>query len=1006
MPGLKECGAHGHPSMGVAFLSKTAKLTRIASLQGVNKNWQMLVVDTDRVRLIGIYAKPRTPQEDWCILLKQLDSHRAATRPTVACGDFNAHYRAWNAGASDAAGQALRKHLHLDATPGTPLRAARPADFSLHAPQQPTYRCKSSRGRFVETTIDLFLTARIAADRVSAASLYLPLQSGGSDHAPVTLTVSYPPPIDTTPRIQFLPTPRRLDNERLTEGAKEFYSTNLSSFPNRFDKCDTPDQLAATYNALVEEIKRPWLTKVSAKPARFRKGWTRQIDRVAKERGRAQRRLYKTARTAEEKQAAWKQIQTMTKTIQRLVKQQRHNTRDTTHARLLKAADSRSIADVAAIVRRSLRESQETGTKGARLDPSDFTQYFCDKTRPPGPVPLRRFELEPEMKNVLETALRKAKRGKAPGPDGIPMEVYKLDCPLFANIFYHVFKACGRLATVVPGWDLSVLIPIHKRGPAELPENNRPLRLIQTVKRLYGIMIEQRLDAEANNDPAQYGFQKRICALMLLAIVVADLRHPGITTVAADQKAAYDTVDRRKLMVLVDRRHTQATANLVPMLLQPGTVYTQGDTARRLGVIDVGLTQGGTDSPALYNILGDDLLQTIRHALATSLESDAPQAAKAFADDLLLQLRTILNAKRALRACGQWAQMSGQAFNMKKGKSAHLVPHPSAPDPDLRINGQLLLGEAEFDYLGISISATGPTDSSLSKRLRAASFAFASLHRNEIFIRGMDFTVARMVYDAFIVAKWAYAVFLVPFTATSRRAADGLDAALISATVVSCRAVAGRGSRPSLPMLRAVMRLPSPDLRRQSAANAFAARMLALSTGADVPQHARSKASATCAALSRNPAFLALVPDPAKPWSKKDVHAAGAKEWSRASAGLARPVPPPGRGVHYYPPAMRLRPAWARNLAARYHANTFPILHRPVTRAGPRRKNARALAPLREKAVLTATESNALDTLKLLHCTETTHRQLPAIVAALETLRPRDAWARSTPATSTLLVST
>ena len=187
MPGLKESGAHGHPSMGVAFLSKSAKLTRIASLQGVNNNWQMLVVDTDRIRLIGIYAKPRTPREDWRILLKHLDKYRAATRPTVACGDFNAHYRAWNAGASDAAGQALRQHLHLDATVGTPLRASRPSDFSLHAPEDPTYRCKTSRGRFVETTIDLFLTARLHPDRVSAASLLLPLTSGGSDHAPVTL---------------------------------------------------------------------------------------------------------------------------------------------------------------------------------------------------------------------------------------------------------------------------------------------------------------------------------------------------------------------------------------------------------------------------------------------------------------------------------------------------------------------------------------------------------------------------------------------------------------------------------------------------------------------------------------------------------------------------------------------------------------------------------------------------------------------------------------------------
>lgn len=118
-----------------------------------------------------------------------------------------------------------------------------------------------------------------------------------------------------------------------------------------------------------------------------------------------------------------------------------------------------------------------------------------------------------------------------------------------------MFRACGRLAAVVPGWDLSILIPIHKKGPAALPENHRPLRLIQTVKRLFGMMVEKLLGGEAHNDAYQYGFQPRICAIMLLAIVVADLHTPGLTSVAADQKGAYDSVNRLKLMALVDRRH-------------------------------------------------------------------------------------------------------------------------------------------------------------------------------------------------------------------------------------------------------------------------------------------------------------------------------------------------------------------------------------------------------------------------------------------------------------------
>lgn len=79
--------------MGVAFVSKPTKLTCVASLQGTNNILKTLVVDTKSLRLIGIYAKPRTPLTDWLVLLKTPDSKYAATRPTMVCGAFNAQYR-------------------------------------------------------------------------------------------------------------------------------------------------------------------------------------------------------------------------------------------------------------------------------------------------------------------------------------------------------------------------------------------------------------------------------------------------------------------------------------------------------------------------------------------------------------------------------------------------------------------------------------------------------------------------------------------------------------------------------------------------------------------------------------------------------------------------------------------------------------------------------------------------------------------------------------------------
>lgn len=240
MPGIKTLGAPGYPSMEVAFLSKAVKLKRIASLQGTSNSWQRLVVNTDRLRLVGIYARPRMPRADSLVLLKNLDStmqlrarrsHAVTATLTIARGQLGLPTRR------------LRLHVRPDPASTTPPCAARPADFSLHTPSYPTFWSKSARGRLVESTIDLFLTARITADRLSQASLYLPLTSGGSDHAPVTITVSYPLPVDRMPPMKFRPTPRRMDDFKLREVAKAWYSTNLPSYGRRFDEYATPEEV-------------------------------------------------------------------------------------------------------------------------------------------------------------------------------------------------------------------------------------------------------------------------------------------------------------------------------------------------------------------------------------------------------------------------------------------------------------------------------------------------------------------------------------------------------------------------------------------------------------------------------------------------------------------------------------------------------------------------------------------------------------------------------------------
>ena len=55
--------------------------------------------------------------------------------------------------------------------------------------------------------------------------------------------------------------------------------------------------------------------------------------------------------------------------------------------------------------------------------PRKFTQFFADKPPPASLVSLRKYKLPREMEDTFDAAVRKAKKGKAAGPDGVPMEL-------------------------------------------------------------------------------------------------------------------------------------------------------------------------------------------------------------------------------------------------------------------------------------------------------------------------------------------------------------------------------------------------------------------------------------------------------------------------------------------------------------------------------------------------------------------------------------------------------
>lgn len=103
------------------------------------------------------------------------------------------------------------------------------------------------------------------------------------------------------------------------------------------------------------------------------------------------------------------------------------------------------------------------------------------------------------------------------------------------------------------GWDLSVFVSIYKKGCVQLSANYRRLRLIQALKKIFGIALNDTLRLAIVSELVKFGFQVGTSSLEALVLAIAHTQLQGTISILVDQKGAYDTVNRENLMQLIDQ---------------------------------------------------------------------------------------------------------------------------------------------------------------------------------------------------------------------------------------------------------------------------------------------------------------------------------------------------------------------------------------------------------------------------------------------------------------------
>jgi Reverse transcriptase (RNA-dependent DNA polymerase) len=389
----------------------------------------------------------------------------------------------------------------------------------------------------------------------------------------------------------------------------------------------------------------------------------------------------------------------------------------------------------------------------------------------------------------VATHLRKAKKGKAPGDNGLPVELFQALASQEDGLalIHDVVKDFWRTGASALSdqqqccfdeWCVGRLKLLPKKGDPSNPSNWRGIMLLDVMLKVVDSIIAERLDRLLRTVGVEYqnGFRGgRGCSDAIFALKMALLKRKehglGSWVLFVDLVKAFDSVDRTVMLEILAKYG--APAHLVRLI---GILHANVRVKFSLGDAvaffesTVGVKQGDNMAPLLFLFVMQAAMETLepvfrKHGLRPLQFHTAPDGVLAgrnvrtdgdefelwavlYADDagLAFDKRDQLElGARLLKAhllrfglvmhCGR-ARADGSVEVKSKTEATYFPPPGIKPSNEdvapLQIDDHrgIVTFTDRFRYLGSILTSTLTDDMEVAQRIAAAAVAFAQLKQS------------------------------------------------------------------------------------------------------------------------------------------------------------------------------------------------------------------------------------------------------------------------------------
>ncbi|KAI8524935.1 hypothetical protein RHMOL_Rhmol13G0188400 [Rhododendron molle] len=267
-------------------------------------------------------------------------------------------------------------------------------------------------------------------------------------------------------------------------------------------------------------------------------------------------------------------------------------------------------------------------------------------------------------------ALKRMKPGKALGPDGIPIEVWKSLGDMRVTWLTKLFNKIFMTRKMPDGWRRSTLVPIYKnKADIQSCNNYRGIKLMSHTMKFWERVIEHRLRIVTTVSEKQFWFmpaRSTMEAIYLLRRMVEKhrVKKNDLYIVLIDLEKAYDRVPRDIIWWVLERKRVTKGYIEVIRDMYDGAVTTIRSPVGEMDEfsITVGLHEGSALSPYLIALFMDELTR--------QFQKDIPWCMM-FADDIVLVHETAIGVNTKLEIWRDALESNG--FRISKNKTEYMV---------------------------------------------------------------------------------------------------------------------------------------------------------------------------------------------------------------------------------------------------------------------------------------------------------------------------------------------